>query len=578
MKRKRDFKYYTNYDDYDEEVDVAESYRQPFKKSTPTHNRQQHRPETERVEFDNKIVPNDKQAPLIRGAPIWNFDKKEYNVLCRGDENDPLYTLTQEAQTRKINLAYVSPKLEFERSKRVIQLRTLYEEDCRQYLFALEAPKESFNRWLFEQLSVPNTPESDPLFRQPDLATQSEVIRREIFAEIPGRTRSRFVLQARKSLQNYCFSGRSWLQKVRESDKTGELINYSREEFIDVQNELSKAEAWLRNQPQHLTDSDLPRFQEQLDRVNKVSSAFFEKVLRNRVDQICSRLSANANRVISELTTMKQQLMEKGNPPEDIRVTFNEGDGSCVVSYTGNDRFEINLSHYNKLRRLYEIHNQAHDPQLDKFTQCLYVLLRRYQTFFGPNELEGGNFHAALPGEGFNYLEKTMEVCHECFASPLNCFFRNFCSAFPDTDRFFGSRGSFFDFKPIEGSFECGPPYTSEVMDKTAHHCLSLLKATDRPLSFIVFVPEWTDTEYGKILHPNNCEYCVFDFLAEQMQHKYVTGLQHLRSNTREGTNSRYWTLPFPTHVYYLQNAAARSKYPVTIDMVNELKKIMQNE
>lgn len=33
---------------------------------------------------------------------------------------------------------------------------------------------------------------------------------------------------------------------------------------------------------------------------------------------------------------------------------------------------------------------------------------------------------------------------------------------------FFGSVGSFFDFTPLEGSFETGPPYTEEVMDKMA--------------------------------------------------------------------------------------------------------------
>ena len=51
----------------------------------------------------------------------------------------------------------------------------------------------------------------------------------------------------------------------------------------------------------------------------------------------------------------------------------------------------------------------------------------------------------------------------ECFASPLNAYFANFCSAFVDTDRWFGSRGSFFDFAPREGSYECNPPFVDEV-------------------------------------------------------------------------------------------------------------------
>ena len=39
----------------------------------------------------------------------------------------------------------------------------------------------------------------------------------------------------------------------------------------------------------------------------------------------------------------------------------------------------------------------------------------------------------------------------ELFASPLNCHHARYCSAFPDLDRFFGSRGSFFRYGGGEG-------------------------------------------------------------------------------------------------------------------------------
>ena len=77
-------------------------------------------------------------------------------------------------------------------------------------------------------------------------------------------------------------------------------------------------------------------------------------------------------------------------------------------------------------------------------------------------------------------MKKEYSVCQECFASPLNCYFSRFCSAFPDTDVYFGSQGSFFDFEPDEGSFECGPPYTVEVMDKTADRIHELLTKSDK--------------------------------------------------------------------------------------------------
>ena len=64
---------------------------------------------------------------------------------------------------------------------------------------------------------------------------------------------------------------------------------------------------------------------------------------------------------------------------------------------------------------------------------------------------------AVVPLAAFRVLEERLGVCFECFASPFNCRFPRFCSAFGDTDRPFGSVGSFFDFHPTQGSFEVRP-------------------------------------------------------------------------------------------------------------------------
>jgi hypothetical protein len=48
-------------------------------------------------------------------------------------------------------------------------------------------------------------------------------------------------------------------------------------------------------------------------------------------------------------------------------------------------------------------------------------------------------------------LLKDFDCKMECFASPLNCRYSRFCSAFLDTDFAFGSVGSFFDFSPRSG-------------------------------------------------------------------------------------------------------------------------------
>lgn len=60
---------------------------------------------------------------------------------------------------------------------------------------------------------------------------------------------------------------------------------------------------------------------------------------------------------------------------------------------------------------------------------------------FGSGANEGTGLQGALPVSVFEALHRQFGVSFECFASPLNCYFKQFCSAFPDTDGVFGSRG-----------------------------------------------------------------------------------------------------------------------------------------
>jgi hypothetical protein len=55
----------------------------------------------------------------------------------------------------------------------------------------------------------------------------------------------------------------------------------------------------------------------------------------------------------------------------------------------------------------------------------------------------------------FDVLLRRFDCRTECFASPLNCRYGRFCSAFYDTDGAFGSLGSFFDFHPTEVRGRC---------------------------------------------------------------------------------------------------------------------------
>ena len=64
-----------------------------------------------------------------------------------------------------------------------------------------------------------------------------------------------------------------------------------------------------------------------------------------------------------------------------------------------------------------------------------------FQTLFGIQATEGFGLQGALSTQILECLHRIFGVTFECFASPLNCYFKQYCSAFADTDGYFGSRG-----------------------------------------------------------------------------------------------------------------------------------------
>lgn len=76
-------------------------------------------------------------------------------------------------------------------------------------------------------------------------------------------------------------------------------------------------------------------------------------------------------------------------------------------------------------------------------------MLKRYATFMGVNpsstnaatNSEAQDAQQSLPVTVFECLNNAFGVTFECFASPLNCYFKQYCSAFADCDSYFGSRG-----------------------------------------------------------------------------------------------------------------------------------------
>ena len=163
------------------------------------------------------------------------------------------------------------------------------------------------------------------------------------------------------------------------------------------------------------------------------------------------------------------------------------------------------------------------------FHARLFALLLRYKS------IQGYGFQSGVGPRVFATLRAATGVAFEAFASPLNCYHtKGFCSAFPDVDAPFGTRGDFFKLADAgafkRGAAQVNPPFVSGVMRRVAEtieRVLTEASKNDAPLTFVVFVPGWTDEWAWSAL--NNSRFLVTKFVVAAADHGYCDGAAHQR-------------------------------------------------
>uniref|UniRef100_A0A0G4F1F9 PCIF1 WW domain-containing protein n=1 Tax=Chromera velia CCMP2878 TaxID=1169474 RepID=A0A0G4F1F9_9ALVE len=395
-------------------------------------------------------------------------------------------------------------------------------------------------------------------------------------------------------------------EKEREQEKDKDIDEKEEKEEEEKENGSLIDEIQSQKEREKEKEKEVSGWRAAVRLIHATLIHLWKPIVSPLVDRVLELLESEVHHTsvcLKELRDLTWESAEReGEPPPVIRA-HNGGDsesghtsgkgGGCPSADSHSeymeirfkdDRIPLSVLHFTKMKALYERHNRESDPENEKLARRLYILVRRYVSFIGidprkPGNL-GGNMHAAAPENVFKWLHANMAVSFEGFASPLNCFFPRFCSAFPDTDRWFGSQGSFFDFWPKSGHFEVGPPYTEEVMQAAAEHLLELLEAardSSDPLSFTCFVPDW---------HSPPCPALEFmeserfgDFLkarevAPGRAHQYISGVQFMLD---KGSEKRYYVPPHGTRAYVYQNAAAAEALPITVLFKRTLLKQMCN-
>uniref|UniRef100_A0A7N9AQ01 mRNA (2'-O-methyladenosine-N(6)-)-methyltransferase n=1 Tax=Mastacembelus armatus TaxID=205130 RepID=A0A7N9AQ01_9TELE len=463
------------------------------------------------------------------------------------------------------------PEIELQRAQLVTKLRQHYHELCHQRE-GIEPPRESFNRWLLERKVIDKG--HDPLLPSDCDPIISPSMFREVMNDIPIRlSRIKYKEEARKLLFKYAEAAKKMIDSRNASPESRKVVKWNAEDTM----------SWLRRD--HSASKE--DYMDRLEHLRQQCGPHVAAVAKDSVEGICSKiyqLSAEYSRRLRQthLSLLQDPPSETCASPQQSRLVYCypvrlvipspplprvelhfENDVACL-RFRG-EMVKVNRGHFCKLELLYR-YSCIDDPRFEKFLSRVWCLLKRYQVMFGSNANEGTGLQGALPVSVFEALNRQFGVSFECFASPLNCYFKQFCSAFPDIDGFFGSRGPFLSFCPVSGSFEANPPFCEELMDAMVTHFEELLEQSSEPLSFIVFVPEWRDPVTPALTRMEASRFLRHQLSVPAYEHEYRSGSQHICKR-----DEMYYRAVHGTAVLFLQNDAGFAKWSPTPERLAEL-------
>jgi len=341
------------------------------------------------------------------------------------------------------------PEIEVFRASLIVKLRQAYQEMCHSRE-GIDAPKDSFNRWLLER-KVGDTG-TDPLFPSQCTPEVSVSMYKEIMNDLPMKLeRPKFTGDARKQLSKYAEAAKKMIETRNVSSESRKIVKWNVEDTFQ----------WLRRTVGATYDD----FQERLAHLKRQCQPHLTEAAKSSVEGICTKMNNTSVEYAKKIRDKHNELL-KENGLADLEpnislphprkvwcypvlfalpcprlppVEFLQDKDQTVLRFKG-DAVRINNLHFQKLEQLYR-YNCFEDRKFEWFLPRVWCLLKRYLSYMGTQTNEGHGTQGALPLTVFEALYKHFGVSFECFASPLNCYFRQFASAFPDTDGYFGSRG-----------------------------------------------------------------------------------------------------------------------------------------
>lgn len=269
----------------------------------------------------------------------------------------------------------------------------------------------------------------------------------------------------------------------------------------------------------------------------------FDKKIKDpkiKVDSIIEKLKECYQSNLTELNEYKKTdnyLVSSKDYSINIIEKEFEREGKMTKFYKLLISHDINLN-FNRLSNIIDnilIPKDIYERLKQKFTGndkyfdvYIWIMIYRYQ-LLGSNNNQLG----VLP-QNLLKMKDEYGLNFELFGSSVNFTLNNYCSLYYDIEKYFGSCGSFFNYKPEKGVYSFNPPYQSDVITKGIERLFYFLDKNDNEydddnrLTFILTIPIWDNIgkKIMKFKHPEKkmiqeIDYGDFDIIKEVEKSKY---------------------------------------------------------
>ncbi len=220
-----------------------------------------------------------------------------------------------------------------------------------------------------------------------------------------------------------------------------------------------------------------------------------QKKLLIKDDKIDIDTNGNASK---NITTNEENINKEDVYKEDVYKEDVNKDIICSLTLKSDDYIIVKYRDYSKtlsLKRYSQLIKNYDRP----YPYDMVRMLLRYSIF------DMSNQQWSIGKNLYDDISETFNISFEMFASPLNFNMNMFCSIFLDTDRMFGSLGSFYNLtvermlnQNIKGVV-FNPPYLPLLMSNCTKQCINILDEMSNlnvDFTIVSFLPNWSDADY----------------------------------------------------------------------------------